>query len=324
MKYIKLASDVPEVSILSLGAGSFGTAVSKQDAFTQMDVFFEKGGNFLDTARVYADWVPGGHGASEKTIGAWLKERKNRSRIVISTKGAHPDLKTMNIARMSPAEVQSDLEESLVDLKTDYIDLYFLHRDDVSRPVEEILSMLEGFKKQGKIRHYGFSNWALARMEEADKIAAASGYEGFLSDQIRYSLGDFNMDAIGDKTTLTMDMPIFAYHEKSKKAVMAYTSTCNGYFPKKLKAKAVSPSQEAVYANESNKKFLERLPVWEKQYHISAAALVPAYAAAQAFPSIPLVSFSSLEQLAEVLPAGDFSFPAELMDEIKSIKTFTY
>ncbi|GHU67047.1 oxidoreductase [Spirochaetia bacterium] len=324
MKYIKLASDIPEVSKLSLGTVFFGTDIKKQDAFKQMDAFFEKGGNFIDSARVYADWLPGGHGASDKTVGAWQNERKNRSSIVISTKGGHPDLKTMHIARMSPAEVRSDLEESLVDLKTDYIDLYFLHRDDTSRPVEEILAMLEGFKKEGKIRHYGFSNWALARMEEADKIAAAKGYEGFLCDQIRYSLGDLNLEAIEDKTCIAMDQPIFAYHEKSKKAVMAYTSTCNGYFPKKLKGKAVSPSHEAIYRNESNKKFLERLPAWEKQYHINAAALVLAYVAAQSFPSIPIVAFSSLEQLEEVIPAGDFSFPKELMDEIRGIKKFTY
>jgi aryl-alcohol dehydrogenase-like predicted oxidoreductase len=230
----------------------------------------------------------------------------------------------MNIARMSLAEVQSDLEESLADLGTDYIDLYFLHRDDISRPVEEILSMLEDFRKAGKIRRYGFSNWTLARMEEADKVAAAKSYEGFLCDQIRYSLGDVNPEAIGDKTCLAMDKPIFAYHERSKKAVMAYTSTCNGYFPKKLKGKAVMPSQEAVYSNESNKKFLEKLPLWEKQYHISAAALVPAYGAAQDFPSIPVASFSSLEQLEEVLPAGDASLPRELMDEIRGIKKFTF
>jgi aryl-alcohol dehydrogenase-like predicted oxidoreductase len=324
MKYVKLSPDIPEVSRLCLGTGSFGTAVPKQDAFKQMDAFFENGGNFLDSARMYADWVPGGHSASEKTIGAWLKERKNRDRIAISTKGAHPDLKTMNIARMSLAELRGDLDESLRVLGTDYIDLYFLHRDDISQPVEEILSMLESFKKEGKIRHYGCSNWALARMEEADKVAAAKGYESFLCDQIRYSLGDLNLEAIEDKTCVAMDKPIFAFHGKSKKAVMAYTSTCNGYFPKKLKGKAASPSQEAIYGNESNKKFLERLPVWEKQYHISAAALVPAYVAAQSFPSIPIASFSSLEQLEEALPAGDFSFPGELMDEIRAIKKFTY
>ncbi|AEF80414.1 aldo/keto reductase [Leadbettera azotonutricia] len=324
MKYIQLGSGIPEVSRLSLGTVFFGTTVSKQDSFKQMDAFFEKGGNFIDSARVYADWLPEGHGASEKTIGAWIKERKNRSRIVLSTKGAHPNLKTMNIARMSLAEVQSDLEDSLADLGTDYIDLYFLHRDDESRPVEEILSMLESFRKTGKIRHYGCSNWALARMEEADKVAAAKGYEGFLCDQIRYSLGDLNLDAIEDKTCIAMDKPIFAYHEKSKKAVMAYSSTCHGYFPKRLKGRAVSPSHEAVYSNDSNKKLLERLPAWEKQCRISAAALVPAYVAAQDFPSIPIVAFSSLEQLEEVIPAGDASLPRELLDEIRGIKKFTF
>ncbi|MDR2618027.1 MAG: aldo/keto reductase, partial [Treponema sp.] len=277
MNYMKLCDKGPRVSKLCLGTGSFGTAVPREAAFAQLDRFFEQGGNFVDSARVYADWVPGGHGASEKNLGAWMKDRKNRDKVVVSTKGAHPDLKTMHIPRMSREAVRSDLEESLEDLGTDYIDVYFLHRDDVSRPVGEILETLESFKKEGKILHYGCSNWTLKRMEEAGRVAASGGFEGFICDQIQYSLGDINRSALADKTTVPMDRDIYAWHEKTGKAVMAYTSTCGGYFSKKLAGKPVSPNAQAVYGGGTNQKFLEKLGVWEKELQVSAAVLVLAY-----------------------------------------------
>lgn len=322
MTYQRFQAEGPEVSKLCLGTSSFGTGVSRENAFAQMDFFFGKGGNFFDSARVYADWVPGGHGASEKTLGAWIRERKLRDKVVISTKGAHPDLKTMHIPRMSPGEIRSDLGESLEALGTDYIDVYFLHRDDVSRPVEEILDTLEGCRKEGKVLHYGCSNWTLARMEEAEKTAARRGFEGFICDQIRFSLGDITLAELTDKTLVAMDRNIYAWHEKTKKAVMAYTSSCNGWFSKKLLGKPVSPGQEAVYNNGPNRKLLEKLAAWEKEFGVSAAVLVSSFVMSQGFPSTPVASFSSIEQLAELVTAADFSFPPGALRSVREIKEF--
>lgn len=322
MKYQTLSIQGPEVSKLCLGTGSFGTVISRADAFAQMDCFFARGGNFFDSARVYADWVPGGHGASEKTLGAWTKERKLRDKIIISTKGAHPDMKTMNIPRMSAGEVRSDVEESLKALETDYIDVYSLHRDDITRPVEEILDTLEALKTEGKILRYGCSNWTLARMEEADKVSTRRGIEGFICDQIWFSLGDVTTAELADKTLVVMDREIHAWHERTKKAVMAYTSTCNGWFSKKLLGKSILPGHEAIYNNAVNQKLLEKLKVWEKEFGVSAAVLVSSYVMTQCFPSVPMVSFSSLEQLEERLPAVDFFLPPGAIKEIQEIKGF--
>jgi aryl-alcohol dehydrogenase-like predicted oxidoreductase len=321
MNYITLFPGGPEVSKLCLGAGQFGARLSREEAFKQLDVFFDRGGNFVDTARVYADWVPGGHGASETTIGDWLKGRKPGGRVFISSKGAHPDLKAMHIPRMSQADVRFDLEESLRALGTDRIDLYFLHRDDPSRPAGEILTMLEAFRKEGKIDYYGCSNWKLDRIEEADRAAASLGCRGFVCNQIRWGLADLNIQAISDKTLVVMDKEIHAFHRRTKKAAMAYTSSCGGYFSKKLQGRPLSPS--AVYDNEPNQKLLEKLKGWERELGRSAAVLVSAYVMNQDFPAVPISSFSSLEQLEEILPAADFAFPPALLEEIRSIKQFT-
>jgi len=287
-----------------------------------MDRFFDRGGNFIDTARVYADWLPGGHGASEKTVGAWLKQNKRRGRVIISTKGAHPDLKTMNVPRMSVEEIRSDLEESLNDLCTDYIDLYFLHRDDVSRPVVEILQTLEIFRREGKIRYYGCSNWSLQRMIEAEEAAFRLGIPGFVCDQIRFGLADLNDAKIADRTAVSMDSEIYNWHQKTLMPVMAYTSSCNGYFSKKLKGLPVSAPLEEIYGNAANSKILEKLLQWEKDCRVPASVLVCSYVMNQKFPSVPISAFSSLDQMDELLSAADFDFPHEILDEITNLKKF--
>jgi aryl-alcohol dehydrogenase-like predicted oxidoreductase len=242
--------------------------------------------------------------------------------MVISSKGAHPDLKTMDIPRMDPAEVRSDLEASLKDLGTDYIDFYFLHRDDPSVPAEGILDMLETFKKEGKIRFYGCSNWKLSRIEEADRAAARRGFAGFFCNQIRWGLGDVNLQAISDKTVVVMDGDVYNYHRKTKKAVMAYTSSCNGYFSKKLRGQPVSPSAEAIYRNGPNELLSEKLASWEGEFHRGAAALVSSYVMSQDFPAAPISSFSSTAQMEELLQAADFTFPPACLEEIRAIKRF--
>ncbi|MDR3146830.1 MAG: aldo/keto reductase [Treponema sp.] len=322
MTYRRLSAGEKEVSKLCLGTGGFGTAVPRAEAFAQMDLFFERGGNFFDSARVYADWVPGGHGASEKTLGAWISERKTRDDVVISTKGAHPDLKTMNIPRMGNAEIRSDLEESLKALGTDYIDIYLLHRDDLSRPVEEILTTLEACKNEGKIRHYGCSNWTRGRMEEAERIAARRGFEGFICDQIWFGLGDINRAGITDTTMVTMDRDLYVWHGETNKAVMAYTSSCHGWFSRKLLGKPVSPAQDVVYDNEPNRRLLGKLPIWERELGAGAAQLVSAWVMSQSFPAVAISSFSSLGQLEELSGAADIAFPPEILGEIAEIKKF--
>ena len=130
-----------------------------------MDHYLEAGGNVIDTAECYACWLPGGEHQSEKVIGEWSRERGTRDQIVLSTKGAHPKLESMDVPRLSKAEIQVDLDSSLRRLGVEQIDLYWLHRDSPGYPVAEILESLEAFRKAGKIKHAGFSNWTQSRAE---------------------------------------------------------------------------------------------------------------------------------------------------------------
>ncbi len=180
------------VSALSLGGVGLGTRTTVEDSMRLLDAYVELGGNFLDSAHIYAAWVPGGEGTSERTIGKWLQTRGNRSQIVIGTKGGHPHMNTMHIPRLSPEEIKQDLQESLERLQVDTIDVYWLHRDDPARPVGEMLETLNAAVAQEQNpllrlfqlvgRAYGGSA-AICASAEFDRLCRQSGRLEFCGAQ---------------------------------------------------------------------------------------------------------------------------------------------
>ena len=138
MKRVLLNNTDLYVSPLSIGTVNYGTSIDSGDAKAQLDKFVELGGNFIDTAHVYGDWVPGPRGRSERVIGEWLKETGLRKDVVISTRVPIRIYRIPAFQGQSEA-IEKDLNESLERLNTDYIDLYFLHQDNPDVPVEELL-----------------------------------------------------------------------------------------------------------------------------------------------------------------------------------------
>jgi aryl-alcohol dehydrogenase-like predicted oxidoreductase len=112
MRRINIPRTDLQASIIVLGTDYFGSTVSRQESMHLIDHYLEAGGNVLDTAEVYASFVPGGEHQSETVIGEWLRGRQVRDQVVLSTKGAHPKLASMDIPQMSKAEIQSDHQEN--------------------------------------------------------------------------------------------------------------------------------------------------------------------------------------------------------------------
>src|SRR4051794_31593121 len=102
MKYVTIPGTTLNVSKLALGSAQFGGALAQEQAAELLDCFIAAGGNFIDTAHVYCDWIPGTKSSSEKIIGQWWRSKGlKREQIVIGTKGAHPELATMDVSRLS-------------------------------------------------------------------------------------------------------------------------------------------------------------------------------------------------------------------------------
>lgn len=300
-------------SSLCMGTGDFGGAIDRQMSFTLLDMFFDHGGTFIDTAKIYNDWIPGETSRSEKVIGEWMRQRSNRHSIILATKGAHFDLATPMIQRLSSGEIISDLNASLAHLQTDFIDLYWLHRDDPSRPVGDILTTLSSQVEAGKIRYYGCSNWRLERIEEAQAFAAANGLPGFVAVQNMWSLARIDPAGISDPTIVAMDDALWEYHRKQQLTAIPFSAQANGLFQKMAAGNvdSLSPMHQKMYLNPDTERRFSQLVKLRDQSGLTVTQIVLGYLLAQPFPTIPVFSSRNVAQLLDTLSAGAVHLTSE-------------
>ncbi len=189
MQMTTLGSTGLHVSRLCLGSMQFGWTSDEQHSFAVMDAFAAAGGNFIDTADVYSNWVqehPGGE--SEAIIGRWMQERGNRKSLVIATKARGRMWPGPDGEGLSRAHISRAVEDSLQRLQTDYIDLYQCHWPDEETPVAETLTIFGELIAAGKVRHIGVSNFPVGRMQEALEASKAHALPRFETLQPHHSL----------------------------------------------------------------------------------------------------------------------------------------
>lgn len=148
---------------LNLGGNPFGWTSDAETSYAVLDAFAAVGGNFIDTADMYSQWVPGHEGGeSEKVIGQWLALNGNRDDVVIATK-----VGAMNgFEGLAHENVVEALENSLDRLGTDYIDLYYAHHDDPETDIEDQVRTFDSLVQCGDIKAIGLSNYAPERLRE--------------------------------------------------------------------------------------------------------------------------------------------------------------
>ena len=203
---------------------------------------------------------------------------------------------------MTRKQVRCDIEESLEYLKTDYIDLYFLHRDNTALPAGEIVEFMNELIREKKVKAIGCSNWSLARMREANDYAKSHGQEGFSVNQLMWSLARINKTGIPDDY-VTMDADTYRYHKKNGLAAMCYSSQAKGYFAKRAAGAALPADLQAVYQNSINDRICDRLQALSAQTGRSVTELSLQYFVQQDFPAVPIVSCSTTGQLKECAAA---------------------
>ena len=170
---------------LCLGTNIFGSNASAADSHLVMDAYRSHGGNFIDTADMYNQWVDGHVGGeSEAIIGSWMKARGNRSEMVIATKVAKMDRRR----GLSAANIIAACEESLDRLQSDYIDLYYSHEDDLTVSLEETLGAYAQLIAEGKVRYIAASNFTAARLRESIAFSEANNLPAYIAVQDLYNL----------------------------------------------------------------------------------------------------------------------------------------
>ncbi len=193
MKYKKLGAAGVKVSELCLGAMTFGEADDKsfmhqvgsdeKTSFAIMNRALELGVNFIDTADVY-----GQDGLSERVIGAWIERDQRRSEVVLATKFRFNMGEGPNRSGASRYRIQRCVEHSLKRLRTDRIDLYQIHMQDLDTPEDETLRALDDLVAAGKVLYVGCSNYAAYRLMDSLWLSKTKNLSAFVTLQAQYSL----------------------------------------------------------------------------------------------------------------------------------------
>ena len=298
MQRIQLNNTDLTVSRIGMGCANLGTPRMPQGlSEEQIDAFLERGGNLLDTAHVYSDWIPGEKSRSEKTIGRWLT-RHPRNSIVLCTKGGHPDLSAPLFSRVMPDDLRRDLTESLEALGTDQVDIYMLHRDNPGLPVDVIMDCLAEFVEDGRVRYLACSNWTAERHAQANAYAASNGLPGFVVNEVMWSMAKPDVSRL-PSDYVVMDQTMYEFGRRAGISFFCFSSLAKGYFTRRYQGLPVHDA--AVYAGVENDRLAFEMMKLPSAADVTRASL--RYFAEQAVTAVPLVSFSNPDQLAECCSA---------------------
>ncbi len=306
------------VSPLCLGTMTFGTewgwGSPRETVFAILDRYFEAGGNFLDTADGYTN------GKSEELIGEWLQARALRDRAVLATKftfNASPG--DPNAGGNGRKNIHRALEGSLRRLKTDYLDLYWMHAWDGLTPVEEVVRALDDLVRAGKIRYAGFSDvpaWYLAR---AQTLAELRGFAPLIALQLEYSLVERTIEREHVPAALELGL-----------GVCPWSPLASGFLTGKyrrvgVKAKGEgrleaiqgggNPSFEKIFT-EKNWRIVETLVAVAKELGRSPAQVALNWVTKRPGVTSTILGATKLPQLEENLRALEFDIPAALAQKL--------
>ena len=322
MKSTELGSTGESVSALALGCMGMGTRADDETSFATLDAYAEDGGGFLDTADCYAWFFARGTsgGQSEELIGRWLKRTGRRDRTFIATKGSG---QVTNAAEAWPAGAPSadwtrtrfvgagastlreSLEGSLRRLGVDHVDLYYVHVDDRSTPLEETLATLAGFVAEGTVRHLGWSNVRTWRLERIRALCAANGWPQPVAVQQAHSY--LPRSASPDTNVSEVDGEQLDYlRERPDLALVAYSPLLAGSYDDPARHRSLGDR-----GPESGRR-LAALDEVAAEVGASPGQVVLAWLAAQRSPRvIPLIGSTRVERYREAQQAMDL----ELTDD---------
>ncbi len=290
----KLKTGVLQLDRLVLGAGRLGEEDRKEECFRILDRYLDFGFCTLDVARSYCG------GKCEEFLGQYLK-KKQREKVIIISKGGFPlSRKEMYKTRLSEKELRKDLEASLKALNTEYIDLYFLHRDKPDTPPEEMLITLNKFIQEGKVREIGASNWSCGRIGMANQFAQKNGLRPFTVSQINYSYALTTPPLTGDITHVVMNDIEYNWYRENAFPVIAYSVQAKGFFSKYFFGGELKESGKLSYLPlRENFRRAERIQQLSQEKKIPIPALLISYVLSKEVPAAAIGGFSSVDQLNE-------------------------
>ena len=339
MKYKKLGNTDINVSLICLGTMTWGEQNTEAEAHQQLDYAIETGINFIDTAEMYPIPVVDikKQGLTEKYIGTWLKNRKDREQLIIATKAAGPGDFSQHI-RKGPKFTKDHLTEALHNslrrLQTDYVDLYQLHwperktnfygklgyvhqDDDAITDFQKVLEVLQGFIGEGKIRCIGIANetpWGMMK---------------YLEHSVKYNLP--RIVSIQNPYSLlnrTYEIGLSEMGIREKVGLLAYSPLAGGLLsgkylggkkPKGARFTKWADYSFSRYANTNTQLATEAYGALAKKNGISLSQMSLAYVHSRDFLTSTIIGATKMSHLKDNIKSVDVELDDDLLKEIETI-----
>jgi aryl-alcohol dehydrogenase-like predicted oxidoreductase len=317
---------------------TWGEQNNQKEAFEQMNYALDSGINFFDTAEIYpSPCFEKTYGSTEKIIGNWFKEKKNREQVILASKISGPGLSWVRNGgpQYSEQNIKKAIEDSLKRLQTDYIDLYQLHwperktnffgrlnykhqeKEDSWNDFEKILIILEKFIKQGKIRHIGLSNetsWGLSKFLEVSKLKTLPK---MMSVQNSYNL-----------LCRTYEIGLAEISIREKSGLLAYSPLAGGFLTGKYRNNNLPEnSRQKLFAdyytryNKPNTSIvIEKYFDIAKKFNLDFAQMSIKFCEIQKFLTSVIIGATTMEQLKINIESVNVNLTEEIIRKINDLQ----
>ena len=294
---------------LCLGSNIFGGAAPEAESHLVMDAYRSHGGNFIDTADMYNQWIEGHVGGeSESVIGSWMKSRGNRADMVIATKVSKLDRRP----GLSAQNIIAACEESLDRLQTDYIDLYYSHEDDETVSLDETLGAYAQLIAEGKVRYIAASNFTPARLRESIKFSEDNNLPSYIAVQDLYNLVDrTTYEAEMAATVAELGISNIPFYG------IARGFLTGKYRPGVTEVDSMRPAA-LVYTTNKNYTVLSAMDEIAQAHNAPLGAIALGWLRAQPTVSAPIASARTVPQLEEIIQVVELTH-----DEVSTLNALS-
>jgi aryl-alcohol dehydrogenase-like predicted oxidoreductase len=317
VQFTKFGQTGLTVSRLILGTGTFGKQTDEQEAHRMLDVATAAGVNFIDTADIYP---PGAEaGSAEVIVGRWLSNK--RAQVILATKGGGKMGPATWDAGNSRKHLLDAVDASLARLNTDYIDVYQLHMDDSTTPVDEVVQAMDTIVRSGRARYIGVSNFLAYRLAKTLGRQDILRLTRFVSVQPRYNL-----------LFREAERELFPLAHEEGLAVIPYNPLAGGLLSGKYDHKKMpetgrfSPelggfgqTYYARYWHEREFEAVARVQRIAEQHETPITTLAVAWLLANPASTSAILGASRVEQLADTLTAADYSLDAAVKTQLDEV-----
>ena len=313
MKYGQITGVAKPVARIVQGSTVLDSA-DPAASFAFLDAILAQGGTTFDTAQSYLA------GDAERVLGRWMAERGNHDQVLVITKGCHH---TADRQRVTPFDLTADLHDSLARLGVERIDLYFLHRDDPTVPVEELIGALNAHIDAGKIGAIGASNWTIERIQAANLYAREHGMEPFVASSPNYSLADQIESPWANTVTISGpgNSAARAWYRTTRMPIFAWSSLAHGFlsghFRSDRRDEPANDFERSVlrtYGSDDNFERLRRAEVLAEEKGVTVPQIALAFILEQQLDVYAVSACKTPEEFAANAAALDISLTQSELD----------